>query len=488
MHREDFEGTLGRYLPLGAFFLVYVSTCLFGAGFFLFRNEAFISLYEYFSGAVVPRLSNPERLTALTLLLGSPALLAAGFVLGTTRPLRTMLPRAVTLDARECAIYRRLVWVAFVISAAAALFVLYRHGALTRLGAWADYAAYVEARWYMFGELGFFDFANIYLILPLLAGWALALLGRPGQWWGVLAALILFGAPVIANGLLFQKRTVVLALLILGCVVGVRMLERNRRLGKIILAAGVGLATIAYFALVVLPSFDTASRTVKQAEELVRTAARSDPAPSDPAPAVSDARLRELARELDLTTDRTRQLVMYSLMAPLSRTSSAALFYPIVFPDQHPYYGLDLGQDVLGFGAMPDHGQVVWRHMNPGLPGSTTAPFQFVLYSQVGLSGALTGSLIVGFALGLGWSIAQFSFSVVARPVAAGCLVVFAIYIAMDGARDAVLSSYGVIWFLPVLGTIAAIHYIVRDSAVARSAGKQGKDALLGGPVSKQEL
>ena len=81
---------------------------------------------------------------------------------------------------------------------------------------------------------------------------------------------------------------------------------------------------------------------------------------------------------------RGKAVLLYSVMAPLTRTSAPAIYYSIVFPERHEFYGLDIGQDILGFGRMPDDNRVVWDHMYPGSPGgAVSAPFQFVSYSQV---------------------------------------------------------------------------------------------------------
>ncbi len=76
-----------------------------------------------------------------------------------------------------------------------------------------------------------------------------------------------------------------------------------------------------------------------------------------------------------------------------------------VFPDLHPYFPLDLGQDILGFGAMPNDNLIIWNKMYPDMPGVVAAPFNFVLYSQGGLFVTFAMSAMVGTIIGFFWAV-----------------------------------------------------------------------------------
>jgi hypothetical protein len=123
------------------------------------------------------------------------------------------------------------------------------------------------------------------------------------------------------------------------------------------------------------------------------------------------------------------------------------MHYPKVFPDQHDYYGLDIGQDILGFGGMPNDNLVIWKHMYPNLPGAAGAAYQFALYSQVGVIWALMLSTMVGAALGVMWQIILADdLSPVWRSLMGSVLILFSIYLAIDSIRGSLLASYGLIW------------------------------------------
>lgn len=475
MTGASFHSKTQRALPLWAYLAIYIPTCLIGAGLFIIEHESFIDFYEYFSGAAIPRLNAEQRHDALMLLFVGPALFAVGFLVATSRLVRTRLPHRRIVEERDDVAIRRASWIAFGLSTLVAIVTLRAAEAFSNAGAWLDHAQMVNARWTLFSSMNYFGFVNIYIVLPVLAAWAATRSSIGSLWRWLFIAAACAAIPVIANGLLFQKRPVVISLLIFGSVVALFLRERRRRLANGMLAGALTAAAVAYFALVVLPSFQETSQTIKQAEELLATqeeAWAGGQGPVVSAPDVADEeRLVELAGKLNLSGGRQYQLIMYSLMAPLSRTSSSALFYPIVFPDHHPYYGVDLGLDVLGFGSMPSHGSVVYQYMNPGIPGSTSAPYQFVLYSQVGLTGALIGSFIIGISLGLGWVVAQFAVPDAFRAPASGIVIVLAIYAAMDSFRDAVISSYGVIWPAAALaGVWALVRLFHRSRRVSGAA------------------
>lgn len=149
-----------------------------------------------------------------------------------------------------------------------------------------------------------------------------------------------------------------------------------------------------------------------------------------------------------LGPNRNVHVLAYALMAPLTRTSAPAMFYPIVFPRHHDFYGLDWGQDILGWGSMPDDNRFVWNYMYPNTAGgSVGAPFQFVLYSQVGTPWALFLSGLVGIVVGGIWRLVLESRGdPVWRSLLGAMVLLFCIFIAIDSVRGSITSSYGVLW------------------------------------------
>jgi hypothetical protein len=144
----------------------------------------------------------------------------------------------------------------------------------------------------------------------------------------------------------------------------------------------------------------------------------------------------------------------------------------VIFPEKHPYYGLDVGQDLIGLGEFPDDTVVVWNYTNPDLAGTSAAPYQFVLYSQVGLVGALAASVVVGLFLALLWRFSLFdAWPTEWRSLLGGLTMLLAVYIAIDSVRNSITVSYGVGWgFLFVFGAAALTHLANSITVSARGA------------------
>lgn len=452
MRERYFCTSQHRYLPIQAFLLVYAVTCLIGAMLLLFKQPTFTGFYEYFSGALVPHPNQHQTLIALVLLWVAPALLTIGFHIGTIPFTRTTRTPLGPVDDASDNWGERLIPTLFVVSAIVALISLTRGDAFAHLDAWVDYASFVQARWSLFQHIGFFEFANIYIFLPMLGSGTLILTLRNLTWKKVVLAILVAATTIGISLLLFQKRVAALNTLVMASALFTTLIHRNPGLARKLLWGGLAVATVAYFTLVILPSYRSTSRTIEQA---LNTCA-------DENAHCGNTRAKELAQELGMDHGRTRQVLIYAAMSPFTRTSASALFYPIVYPAEHAFYGLDVGQDILGFGSMPDHASVIWHRMNPSIPGSASAPYQFILYSQVGTLGSLAGSLIIGLLLGFAWRKSQASPSLVIRALGAGCIVLFAIYLSMDGARDNVFSSYGLFWFTLPLIMLRLAHLLRR--------------------------
>jgi hypothetical protein len=426
------ESQTGRYLPLILFSVVYVATCLVGAVLMLLGAEPFVGLFEYFSGTQVPDLSLAQLAMALILLIIAPLFFVLGFHLGTlvsagetlqTR-LRTSVVRLPEADRPRVAVG------VFVVSLLIALASLVRANTVSDIGSWLDYSQWIDARASTFRSLSFFEFANIYLFLPVAAAWVIVTrLEGTG-----LRRLLVF-TPVVpvllVDFLIFQRKTAISSLIIIATawlIINQRWIgARNLRRGSIV-AILTGLTI--YTAAVMVPVYSQVSGSTCGVGGAGCGAGSFVPA-----------------------------TLTYAALSPLTRTSAPALYYPVIYPGEHPFYGLDVGQDVLGFGASPDDNLVVWERMNHNLKGSTAAPFQFNLYSQVGVVGALAGSFLIGFGLCLAWRLtASLDWHPVWECLAGALVLLFSIDLAIDSFRNSLIVSYGVGWGLVFLAlTVIAL-------------------------------
>ncbi|MCA3176068.1 MAG: hypothetical protein ING36_11120 [Burkholderiales bacterium] len=425
-----------RYAPVWVHLFVYVVTCLFAATVFYFDYRPVVVLVEYFSGAIIPKEYTLQEAAVLwALLLGAPFLFTLGFFVAMQVRISAAFPLLRKIVGRsDHAVPAWMPMLLFVTAAGVGGYDLLRAAVFAKLMVWGDYGAWVEARWALFSTLGYFNFVNLYLILPVSAAWLI--LGIQGNGWKTLAKrLIPLAIVIVFNLFLFQKKALIVSLVI---ILGAVFLHRGLLRPWVsrftwALVAATGLLSTVYFSLVVFPIYSEASKTASQVF----------------VPSEEDPKLLALAEETQAMIGYSRgaHIFAYAALAPMTRTSLPAMHYPDVFPERHPYYGLDFGQDILGFGRMPDDNLVIWKHMYPSLPGAAGAPYQFALYSQVGVAWALMLCFIVGIVLGVMWKIILADdISRVWRSLMGSLLILFSIYLAIDSIRGSLLASYGLIW------------------------------------------
>ena len=423
------------HLPVLVFGSVYGVTSLIGILLLWIKVEPFTALVEYFSGVSVPSdFTTMQHWTLGGLAVGAPLALALGYHLALR--FAPSLPAEDTPASERHTSPYSLALAAFLIMAVWVTFSIWQTGALKNLVAWSDQASTIAARYSLFENLRFFEFGAIYLFIPLAAAAVLSRL--PPRGWISHKAAVPFAMAAIAVGLnilLFQKRTAVIAALLILSAVAITQATTwlSRRVVVSLSLGAISLSAIIYFGLVLAPAMSQVTPPKQSLTPVVL-------------PSVA---VREMAEPTPVDAlSPAQNLAAFAILSPISRTSVPALFYVTTYPEKHDFYGLDIGQDILGVGQMPDDAHVVWREMYPSLSGSSTASFQFVLYSQVGLLWALAISLAVGAALGVSWKwVVLEGVPGSSRQALLGSVILLAcLYLAMDGLRTSLLSSYGLVW------------------------------------------
>ncbi|WP_263260788.1 hypothetical protein [Pseudomonas sp. RIT-PI-S] len=491
-----------RYAPLILHLSFYATTCFIGALLFYFGYGPFLLLVDYFSGIAIPVPYPKEHARDLLLLLFvAPLMLSIGYAIAIRYRLKALEKFIGVLEGKsDHTIPKWFPLIIFAVLAVLGSVAVARGGGFDHLGAWNNYGVWVQARWALFATLGFFSFVNLYTLLAVATAWVYLACPMKGMGGWMLRALCLALLLLLAF-FLFQKRVLVTSLLfIIFVVVLHRVLEFGwERNVKRLLLFSIVAVTCLYFLLVVAPVYSTSSQTADQviqqaADKIDSEISESSeeklpalngkgsdtPVSSDPlsihtpaqskaqaqaqaqtkaklheeakAKAKADEQIRNEQREKGihglLGSQRSLHVFFYSLLAPMTRTSAPAMFYPIIFPSNHAFYGFDFGQDILGIGAMPDDNKIVWQHMYPDTPGgSIAAPFQFVLYSQVGILGTILLCFIFGCVIGGLWRVViEGRGDRVWRSLMGGILLMFSGYMALDSVRGSLLASYGVIW------------------------------------------
>lgn len=381
--------------------------------------------------------------------------------------------------------------IVFAITVLIALVSLATAGGLSKVSSWANYGVLMKERSQIMQHLGFISFVNIYTCVPLAA---IMLLSVPVKRTPVILLVKLL-ALLIVGGMfifIFQKKPLVtyLLMIVIALYFQWSALIRNWRRFVVLGASAIAIIFVIYIVFVVAPIYSMASQTTLQAspiqqhriEQPVQQHTVTQPVQQQPIPRQKSqtgaalihqhirtynifmtAQQREewvqkLGYELKFNSiaGHRSSILSYALLSPLTRTSISPLYYSLIFPGLHPYYGLDFGQDILGIGKMPNDNQVVFSYMSPTINGDMAAPFQFIFYSQVGVWWALLLSLLVGSGIAIVWlwlergGVATARWGIPVRVV----VVTFAIFIALDSVRNSLLASYGVVWGVCFIGAV----------------------------------
>ncbi len=478
---------LQKRLPMIIFILLYLLTGYIGAIMMLFGPEQLWSWYVYFSGVTMPSITYGDLTRIMILLHVPPILMWMGYEVS----IHFMDRRKLLVDSRDThpGLDQRLIQVLYFLSLVVAAYSLIRTGSFRNLSAWADYNQMIQARYQLFNSLNFFEFVNIYTVIPVIG--TLLILTFLQQSISarskIVYGMIIF-APIIAvNILIYQKKPLITSMLIIIVAIVLFYLFGKQprvtvtRKMRTYIGSSVGLVVAIYLLLILLPVISSSSQVYQASEETKqtyqtneskqgKTSAKSHRSggKKKPQTGTNDVTtvgeqdeeetpviFREFGDSLPNSKSRLQNLILYTLMAPISRTSAQSIAYPIVFPTEHQYYPVDMGQDIIGFGLMPDDNVVVWNTLYPDSPGgSVAAPFHIILYSQGGLWVSIIGSLIVGIALGFIWMIliSRREMNPLAS-VLGSLLVMLSIYVSIDALRNSVTVSYGLLW--PVIAVIA---------------------------------
>lgn len=446
---ERFWDCVIRRLPFCAFLVTYLFTCYAGALAMIF-SERFRALYVYFSGSHPPDLISNDLIIALVLLHAGPILLWAGFEIGLWKTRRSQ--DSGVASVRAPGIGSPIASILFFSSAAAASWSIFRAGGLENFAAWLDYNTYVYGRWRLFDELTFFEFVNLYTWFPLLAGYMILKGGHTFRGLLVVALVAVVQFPLAQKKALLTSVVLIASALYIYLYLGKE--PRRKAALRRHLTVSFGTAGTLYGLFVFLTLLHVYSPLSR---------------PFIPTTASSPERIRERLESKEIALvflpdgeviraalDRETAIALYTLFAPLTRTSISALIYPAVFPRRQPYYHVDLGQDILGAGEMPDDNLIVYRTLWPNHErGSIAAPFQVVLYSQGGPIVALIGSLIAGFVISVAWVLVLRQLRpTIEMSLFGGLVITFSVFLAIDSVRNSITVSYGMAWgviLLPLL-------------------------------------
>lgn len=449
-----------HYLPLIFFGWTYFLTCYLGTLLLLWGPTSVRQLYKIYAGVNIPGYSSSEFLTLLMLLHLPVVCLGIGYFFA-FKIFNQWVKGTIEFKERINSNLILFCWAASLLLGA---FSVWRGGAIDNVAAWtASYDNWVVARWMLFKTLVLVEFINLYVLLPVISGLALLTL------WEVKkkAAFLVFSLGLMVTLLLFQKKQPIAYVILVFLpfwmkTLGLGLGTRNTKMGwsgsKAIL-----FLIAAYAIMLFIPTLGLSNH---KEDTLVRGDFILGKSVEDKS--VEDKSIEDKTQNIvniDLFTKKYLSLpdiskqILFMSNSVVFRTSAPAMYYPVVFPAKQHFYGLDLPFDRF----TADDNLDVWKVMWPNTPGgSVSAPFQFSLYAQVGLIGTMVLSIIMGILIGFMWAwFLKIDLQTPATLMVGTLTLVFAIYLAIDSARNSIVSSYGLVWggiFLVILVWVSRIR------------------------------
>ncbi len=242
-------------MPIIAFLVIYLISDVFGALVLFHQLEPFYSVFVYHSGISLPViLSDDQMLNYWLVALGSPLIMSVTFF-AVFRMFKKISPD-FDPNKRDYDPPFLAVLTLFVILAALGTYSIHRAGGFEALGTWGNYADLVETRWHLYATLSFFEFVNLYQLIPVAAIVAL-LVGMKYREWARIIGIICAIIGVCVGVVIFQKKIVVTTMiLMITALIIYSYLVDPKRIRRIIGFAVVSILTLlaVFFVAAVVPT------------------------------------------------------------------------------------------------------------------------------------------------------------------------------------------------------------------------------------------
>lgn len=451
--------SLKKWIPYLVFFTIYSVTSLIGTILLIFGPDIYWKLTYAFTGQTLPEIYLKDLTVIIGLIVGSIFALTLGYLVSIIISVSFKdkeifsLPRKNFIGLLSNVVLFGLVMYSFI-----KIFMVID---LADISGWLYYNNFIALRKILMNNLSFLDFIIIYNLVPLFIAISLPndMKNRRFIFLSMKILILIF-----MNIYIFQKRPLVNGLLLLCFTIFVYFYIGRKYIFRI---SKKLIRTVSFFCIIfyLIYAIGIYVNTIGEYDQINIVATEKVD--------LSKIGDKETKEEKDTNLFRSYSLEAQTLNVPkfvytntmalfglVNRTAFSAICYPIVFPEFVDYYPIDLGQDILGHGTMPDDANLVWNILNPTAKGegSIAAPFFIVLYSQGGLLVAILGSFIVGFLLGFFWNIILKSRKNNGVSSAFGALILLlAVLLAMASGRDSLLASYGLLFPLVCL----LIFYII---------------------------
>ncbi len=456
---------LSKAIPIILYAATYLVLTALGITCYLIGPELYISIYEFYSGVIRPSLTNFFQLRDLILITYlSPLLLIFFFYLSfwMVKKNSTQIRFFRLVEALKTDLI--VTYIAYAAVFLYSTYVVFKIISIDELiNVMTNYKSMINARFYLFQQLKWWQWIFIYSLIPLLSGIL---------FYSVQSKLIkysLFGLSLFVMLLSMQKRYVLLLLIF---VFLIHVFKENQSIRKVIRSFIIMFISIIaiFFAqtyghklrLMSEIKFNTVedtqeispqynSNTIKQSNYLNKeypfetaTAPKIIPNPSKKLSREDREELKERLLQIFEFKDLKKLFYVFSMF---NRTSIPAIYYFEYFPEKRDFFGLSIS-DFLPFNEPYNEGKIMWEYLNGEFDGAAICvPFNFSLYARIGVWGTLLISGLLGIILGSLWGVLYSLPKSPPKVIFSAIFCMFMLYLALDNVRTSLYASYGMLWW-----------------------------------------
>ncbi len=447
--------TLKANAPIILYALFYTVFSLIGITLFYAQNEFYLLVYEVSSGVARPVLSSFEQYSNLFFITYIvPAVFIAGFYLAYKKISTSFFSRIMDeyLDINKSICLALYVLVASIIMYRILSFVDFTDIAY----AYTNYNVMIATRYVLFDHLTRWDWILIYSAIPTLTG--ILIYQLHSQWAKI--AIIATSSFILLYTM--QKRYILLMLIFVYFIGIIRdKLPPKKLMLRTLsyLTVLVGIFVMQTFLPVsYLFSAENFQTNTMQQIKVVSPVAQVS---ANTGKKLSIDKLKVMYKTVGSTFSSSSESEMplihkietkalYFFNAFLNRTSVPMVYFFELFPYKKDYLGNWQSCFIPHYnnGVAEYEGNVVWSYTNGDTPGCLAAPYNFSLYSRVGVWGALVISLIYGLALGVCWAVIRKLNNRLSYAVLTPMLYILMIFLSMDSFISSVFTAYGLFWWV----------------------------------------
>lgn len=465
-------------IPIHLFCCILLFTNIIGLALLLFGPIEYWKVSYVFCGYTLPDVYVSDLVRIILVTCAPLVSITISYHIGKKLSKKVIIKTGFANNKSEnnnAAFFHALLWGAFFY----VLIKIFNCIDLKDISSWLNNNEFYRMRRLIMDAWNFFDFVMVYSILPLLIGicYCTPIKGKRFNLLFVIEILMY----IFCNIYIFQKRPLIVGLFYILVVIVINnislIIKWNFRKIALIVILGISAMYLIYATGITLntleegdPSEYLISSEKANLETSFHEGSLKDTGvvSKEENTTKIETETKKLFRtyELKKTNINLSKFCFTQLMAcvgMLNRTAYATIVDVIIYPEYHDFYPIDLGLDIIGIGSSPDENLVTAQILYSGAEsaGATPVPFYVTLYTQGGIIVSIVGSILVGFCMGFFW-IQCLKGDSKFRKILGAWIAVFAITIAINSGRNALLATDGVFWPMIFVVVIYGANLILK--------------------------